>query len=667
MNKEEIRQRIETLRTQLNAYSHAYYVMDQPVIPDSEYDVLYNELLNLERENPEFEDALSPTKRVGGAVLSAFEKVAHTQPLLSLDNAYDADDLRAFDTRIRKELTGQVTYTLEHKIDGLTVALLYEGGRLVRGATRGDGVVGEDVTENVKTIRSLPLAIDYLGRLEVRGEVFLSKGQFEKLNETQALLGKTPFANPRNAAAGSLRQLDSKIAAARGLDVFIFDVLSDAGIGDQLTAFEALKGYGFKTTEIISCDSIDAVIEHVALMNDKRNALAYDIDGLVIKINDFEQRRTLGVTAKSPRWAVAYKFPAQQATTVIREIQVQVGRTGVITPLAIFDPVLVAGSRISKATLHNQDYIDEKDIRVGDTVFVQKAGDVIPAVVSVDLSKRPNEAIRFVLPETCPVCESETVRKEGEAALRCVNESCPAKLERLLMHFVSRTAMNIDGFGEAFVAQFIDMGLIETIADVYCLHEHREKLVNIEGFGEKSVQKLLEAIEKSKGNDYYRLIVGLGIPLIGEKAAKTLAKHFESMDLLMAADEARLTAIDEIGAKMAHSLVHYFSLSETRLLIERFKSYGLNMKTDKKMVTGGLLSGKTVVVTGTLIRYSRDGIKDLIESLGGKAAGSVSAKTTFVVVGENAGSKADKAKELGIPMLSEEAFERMIENGEMTI
>lgn len=664
INMSEIQKRIDVLRSEIEKLNDAYYINDAPMVSDSEYDALYNELRALEAEYPEFDSPESPTKRVGGAVLSIFEKVLHTRPLLSLDNAYDADDLRAFNKRVEKELGEKPTYTVEPKIDGLTVALLYENGKLLRGATRGDGETGEDVTENVRTIRSVPLSITHDLPFEVRGEVFLSKAQFVKINEQQERLGKEPFANPRNAAAGSLRQLDSKIAASRGLDIFVFDVINGVeGIGaqSQIDAFETLKKWRFKTTDIRVFEHMESVIAYIETMQEKRHQLSYEIDGLVVKVNAFEQRTRLGVTAKSPRWAIAYKFPAEMAQTVIKEIQVQVGRTGVITPLAIFEPVKVAGSVIGKATLHNQDYIDEKDIRVGDTVFVQKAGDVIPAVVRVDFDSRPTVSAPFKLPEFCPVCQSQTIRKEGEVALRCINENCPAKIKRLLMHFVSRTAMNIDGFGDALVEVFIEKGFIETLADVYTLHEHRETLQNLDGFGEKSIQKLLEAIEKSKKNDYYRLLVGLGIPLIGEKAAKTLAKYFPTLESLMVAPLEALTAIDEIGDKMANSLIQYFAQTESVLMIERLKSYGINMGTALKAVTEGVFAGKTLVVTGTLVKFSRDEIKAVIEANGGKVSGSVSAKTHYVVVGENAGSKAEKATQLNIPILTEEQFLKMIE------
>ena len=662
MNIKEAMARVDGLRKEINKHSRAYHEFDKPMIADFEYDALMNELKELELEFPELDDPNSPTKRVGGEVLSIFKKVTHTIPLLSLDNAYNAEELKAFDTRIRKELGEAPEYTVEYKIDGLTVALQYQLGKLTRGATRGDGITGEEVTHNVRTIKALPLVIDEPLDIEVRGEVFISKDNFLKLNEQQALLGKESFANPRNVAAGSLRQLDSKVASSRNLDVFIFDLISGVdslNVTCQSEAFSKLNELGFKTASIEKFSKVDEIIAFTEKMVSVRHSLPYDIDGLVIKVNNFAQREALGYTAKSPRWAIAYKFPAELAKTVIREIQVQVGRTGVITPLAVFDPVVVAGSTISKATLHNQDYINEKDIRIGDTVLVQKAGDVIPAVVRVVLESRPENTENFVLPLKCPICETPTIRVDGEAALRCVNPVCPAKIQRLLMHFVSRTAMNIDGFGEALVEAFVEKGLIETIPDIYSLHEHTDELMSLEGFGEKSVKKLLDAIEESKSNDYYRLIVGLGIPLIGEKAAKTLAKHFPNMTLLRAANVEMLTAIDEIGEKMAKSLVNYFQNSESEVLIDRLMASGVNMTSSLVLADNGIFSGKTLVVTGTLVKYTRDEIKALIESNGGKAAGSVSAKTSYVVVGENAGSKADKAKQLGIVILTEDDFEAL--------
>ena len=660
---ENIKEQISALRKEIEKHNYAYYVLDRPSLTDGEYDLLMRELIALEHNYPELDDPLSPSHRVGGSVLSAFQKVPHNTPLLSLDNAYNAKELADFDRRVRKETAGEVEYVVEYKIDGLSVAILYENGVFKRGATRGDGTIGEDVSENVKTIRSVPLRLNESVNLEVRGEIFIPKKGFISLNEQQTLLGKESFANPRNAAAGSLRQLDSKIAASRPLDIFVFDVLSSAldyGLHSQVETFEWLNSLGFKTAPSKRFTSMDDVIEYCDQMVDERHGLPFEIDGLVIKVSPFEIREQLGNTAKSPRWAIAYKFPAEMATTVIKDIQVQVGRTGVITPLAIFEPVKVAGSVIGKATLHNQDYINEKDIRIGDTVWVQKAGDVIPAVVRVDLTKRPDASEPFRLPEQCPICGTETVRVEGESALRCLNEMCPAKIKRALEHFVSRNAMNIDGVGEALIETLIEAGLIKDLADLYTLKDHSETIMNMERFGEKSVSNMLEAIENSKSNDLHRLIAGFGIPLIGEKAAKTLAKAFKDMDGLMNATYDELVSTDEIGDKMALSILRYFGADEIKMMIERLRAMGLNMTSFSTEVADGVFSGKTIVVTGTLTRYTRDSIKALIEENGGKVSGSVSKKTDFVVVGENAGSKADKADALGVPMISEDDFEKML-------
>lgn len=654
---------IEALRAQIEAHNHSYYVMDAPSITDAEYDALMKRLILLETEHPECASPLSPSRRVGGAVLDAFKKVQHAVPLLSLDNAYDSDDLIAFDKRVRKELESEVAYTVEFKIDGLSVALAYEAGSLLRGATRGDGETGEDVSENVKTIRAIPLVVNTKEAFEIRGEVFISKKGFLTLNANQNLAGKMPFANPRNAAAGSLRQLDSKIAASRPLDVFIFDFLHGdlaLGVKTQVEAFDRLKALGFKTAPYEVFKNMADVVTFCDAMKDKRHDLPYEIDGLVIKVNAFDQRKQLGFTAKSPRWAVAYKFPAELVSTTVEDIKVQVGRTGVLTPLAILKPVFVAGSTVGKATLHNQDYINEKDIRIGDTVYIQKAGDVIPAVVKVALEHRPSDTAPFVLPTECPICETPTIRKEGEVALRCPNPACPAKIKRLLTHFVSRNAMNIDGVGEAVIEVLIERGFVETLPDLYQLDRYESDLKNLEGFGDKSVSKMFEAIEKSKSNDLYRLISGLGIPMIGEKAAKTLAASFGSVDALMSATLEALTAVDEIGEKMAQSLMGYFAREDIAVMIETFRGLGLNFSTDLKKAEDGVFSGKTFVVTGTLVRYSRDEIKALIESKGGKVSGSVSKKTDYVVAGDKAGSKAEKALVLGVQILTEDAFEALL-------
>lgn len=664
-DKKKIKEEIDRLREELELHNHHYYVLDNPQITDAEYDGLMKKLMALEAEYPEFESPLSPTKRVGGEVLSGFTKITHETPLLSLDNAFSAEDLREFDKRIKKEISGDVSYVVEFKIDGLTVALKYVNGRLTSGATRGNGIEGEEVTNNVMTIKSIPLNLksDESVDIVVRGEIFMPKSGFQKLNEMQTLMGKETFANPRNAAAGSLRQLDSKIAASRPLDIFVFEVITSSdhlALKTHFESFEKLKKMGFKMVTPVKFECIDDVIDYCNRMIDERHQLPFEIDGLVVKVNDFEQRRHLGTTAKSPRWAIAYKFPAELAETVINEIRIQVGRTGVLTPLAEFNPVRVAGSLISRATLHNKAYIAEKDIRVGDTVYIQKAGDVIPAVVSVKKEARPEGTLTYEFPKTCPICETNVIQIEGEAAIRCPNDECPAKIKRKLTHFVSRSAMNIDGVGESVIDMLIENDLIETIPDLYRLFEKREALIQIERLGEKSVENMLEAIELSKKNDLYRLIHGLGIPLIGEKAAKSLAQYFGNLDALMNADRETLTNISDFGEKMASSLMSAIKNTEFRDQIDQLKALGLDLKSEQRIDASGVFSGKTVVVTGTMLKYTRDEIKSIIESQGGKASGSVSKKTDMVVVGENAGSKEEKAKSLGIRIISEAEFDSII-------
>ncbi|GAU75459.1 NAD-dependent DNA ligase LigA [Fusibacter sp. 3D3] len=661
----EIQREIESLRKQLEQHNYNYYVLDKPEITDGEYDVLMKSLKALEAEYPELDSPLSPTKRVGGEVLAGFTKIIHDTPLLSLDNAFNAEDLRAFDKRVKKEVSGPVSYVVEFKIDGLTVALKYVNSTLVTGATRGNGIEGEEVTHNIKTIKSIPMKLnsDLPVDLVVRGEVFMPKSGFQKLNETQTLLGKEAFANPRNAAAGSLRQLDSKIAAARPLDIFVFEVIASSenlALASHFESFEQLKAMGFKMVTPVKFDDMESVIQYCDKMIDERHQLSYEIDGLVVKVDDFEQRRHLGVTVKSPKWAIAYKFPAELAETVINEIRVQVGRTGVLTPLAEFNPVKVAGSVISRATLHNKAYIAEKDIRVGDTVYIQKAGDVIPAVVSVKLDRRPDDTKAYAFPSQCPICETAVIQIEGESAVRCPNAECPAKIKRKLTHFVSRSAMNIDGVGESVIDLLIENDLIETIPDIYCLDQKRAALVAIERLGEKSVENMLAAIEQSKQNDLYRLIHGLGIPLIGEKAAKSLAQYFGSLEELLKADFETLTHISDFGDKMANSLLSTLSNSEFRNQIERLRALGVDLKSEQRIDQEGVFAGKTVVVTGTMQKYTRDEIKGIIESQGGKASGSVSKKTDIVVAGENAGSKAEKAKSLGIRIISETEFDAIL-------
>lgn len=664
MDKEQIKSRIYELREEINHHDYRYHVLDSPEISDYDYDMLVNELKALEQNNPELVTADSPTQRVGGTPLSKFVQVTHTVPLLSLGNSYNENDLLDFDKRIKKEVGDSVEYVVEYKIDGLSVALKYEDGIFVRGATRGDGVIGEDITKNLRTIKTIPLKLKEEIDIEVRGEAYISKAKFVELNKRQEEREGTIFANPRNAAAGSLRQLDPKIAASRPLDIFIFNILTmdKEEIDKHSSGLIYLKELGFKTSEYEICKDINEVIELCEKWQEKRYELPFEIDGLVIKVNDLSQRESLGSRAKSPRWAVAFKFPAEEKETVIQDIITQVGRTGAITPTAILKPVRVAGSLVSRATLHNQDFIDMKDIRIGDAVMIHKAGDVIPEVVTVLEEKRAGNERKYVLPEKCPECGEETVRLEGEAALKCINTACPAQLRRGIIHFVSRDAMNIDGLGEALVTMLLENKLIKDPGDLYYLKDKKEDIVNLERMGEKSAQNLLAAIERSKENDLGRLINALGIKLVGSKAAKLVANTFGDIDKLMAANEEDLTAIDEIGDKMAKSIVAFFKDEENLNVIEKIRASGVNMESKKKAASKGelKLEGMTFVLTGSLSSYSRKEAKDIIEGLGGKVTGSVSKKTTYVLTGENPGSKLDKAKEIGVKVIDEEEFAEMV-------
>lgn len=666
MNKNEAKARIGELKKEINHHDHRYHVLDSPEISDFEYDMLVKQLMDFEERFPEFKTSDSPSQRVGGDPLSKFEQVAHTVPLLSLSNSYDDKDLLDFDKRIKKEVGETVEYVVEYKIDGLSVALKYEKGSFVRGATRGDGTIGEEITKNLKTIKSIPLRLKNEIDIEVRGEVYIPKEKFAELNRRQEENGGAIFANPRNAAAGSLRQLDPKIAASRPLDIFVFNILTVNGIevDKHSEGLEHLKKLGFKTSEYEICKDIDEVIKLCQKWQEKRHDLPYEIDGLVIKVNDLKQRETLGKRAKSPRWAIAFKFPAEEKETQIKDVIAQVGRTGAITPTAILEPVRVAGSVVSRATLHNQDFIDMKDIRIGDTVVIHKAGDVIPEVVRVIEEKRTGNEEKYILPNECPECGEKTVRLEGEVALRCINIACPAQLRRGIIHFVSRDAMNIDGLGEALVTMLLENKLIKDPGDLYYLKDRAEELVNLERMGEKSVQNLLDAIEKSKENDLGRLVNALGIKLVGSKAAKLLGETFESMDRLAEASEEELTAIDEIGPKMAKSIVVFFNDEENIKVIEKFKSAGVNMESKKKHVDSVdmKLEGMIFVLTGTLASYSRKEAKEIIEGLGGKVTGSVSKKTSYVLAGENPGSKLDKANSLGVNVITEEEFSVLINN-----
>ncbi|MGI1813882.1 NAD-dependent DNA ligase LigA [Priestia sp. TGN 0903] len=659
MEFETAKSRVQELRDLLNQYGYEYYVLDQPSVPDAEYDKLMNELIEIEESFPELKTADSPTQRIGGQVLDAFEKVQHQTSMLSLGNAFNEEDLRDFDRRVRQTAGDEFSYVCELKIDGLAVSLRYEDGYLVLGATRGDGTTGENITENLKTIRSIPLRIKEPLSMEVRGEAFMPRKSFEALNEAKMERDEVPFANPRNAAAGSLRQLDPKIAAKRNLDIFVY-AMTDTGeleIDSHSESLNLLDELGFKTNkERQTCETIDDVIAYIESWQTQRPELSYDIDGIVVKVDSFDQQAELGTTAKSPRWAIAYKFPAEEVVTKLVNIELTVGRTGVITPTAILEPVQVAGTTVQRASLHNEDLIREKDIRIGDYVVVKKAGDIIPEVVNVIEEKRTGEEQEFTMPTHCPECESELVRLEGEVALRCINPSCPAQIREGLIHFVSRNAMNIDGLGEKVISQLFREQLIKDVADIYTLT--KQQLIELERMGEKSADNLISAIEASKENSLERLLFGLGIRHVGAKAAKTLAQHFETIDKLTKATYDELVAINEIGAKMADAIVAYFTQEEVQELIHELKEYGVNLTyKGPKLVSvenvDSVFAGKTVVLTGKLEQLSRNEAKAQIEALGGKVTGSVSKKTDLVVAGEEAGSKLTKANELEIEVWDE--------------
>lgn len=664
MADKEVMERVNQLRRLIEEHNYYYYVLDQPRITDAEYDRLMQELIKLEEKHPELITPDSPTQRVGGQPLPFFAQVRHRSPLLSLNDVFGVDDLRDFHRRVVAAVGSDVEYVVELKIDGLSVALTYDQGILVTGATRGDGEVGEDVTQNLKTIRSLPLRLRQpLARLEVRGEAFMPKEAFARLNAARESAGEPTFANPRNAAAGSLRQLDPKVAAHRSLDIFVYQVMYVEGY--QLTthaqALELLESLGFKVNPHRRvCRCLEEVMDFARQWEDKRHDLPYQIDGLVIKVNRLDQQAALGATAKSPRWAVAYKFPAEQAQTVVRQIVVSVGRTGVLTPTAIFDPVRLAGTTVSRATLHNEDYIREKDVRLGDTVVVQKAGDIIPEVVEVKKEKRTGQEKPFQMPRTCPECGAPAVRLEGEAAYRCTGGIyCPAQVRERIIHFASRNAMDIEGLGPAIISQLLAASLIRDPADLYSLRY--EDLVQLERMGPQSSKNLLAAIERSKQNSLAQLIFALGIMHVGERAAAVLSRHYHSLDELMAAKVEDLTKLPDVGPKIAESIVSFFEVPGNRQVIAKLKAAGVDPRSE---VEGGQaqgkLAGKTFVLTGTLERFSRSEAEKLIESQGGKATSSVSKKTDYVVVGANPGSKYDRALQLGVKILSEEEFLKLV-------
>jgi DNA ligase (NAD+) len=644
------------LKEKIVKWEHEYYVLDSPTISDYDYDIAIKELEKMEEENPKWKTFDSPTHRVGGKAISSFSQTNHQNPMLSLDNSYSEQDLISFDKRTRT-ITRDISYVVEYKIDGLSVSLRYEKGIFVEGATRGDGYIGENITENLRTVKSIPLKLTEPIDITVRGEVFIPKDKFLNLNINQRNMGLKEFANPRNAAAGSLRQLDSKITATRMLDIFVFDILSEVNFEkSHFNNLEWLQSLGFKVSKTFYYKSIDDIIRDVDKFSDERKSLSFEIDGLVVKVNELEKRKILGVKSKSPKWAISYKFTPEGKETILEDIIVQVGRTGVLTPTAVLKPVFVAGSTISRATLHNQDYVDEKDIRIGDHVIIQKAGDVIPRVVRVLTERRTGEEVVFRLPLKCPVCGTETVKYEGEVALRCPNEKCPAKTSRQLIHFVSRDAMNIDGFGESIVIQLIDAGYLKDISDVYYLKEHRENLIELDRLGEKSIDNILSAIEKSKDNNLDKLVNAFGIPLVGKVASRNLCVHFGNLEELMKASVEDLVAIDEIGMKMAESIMNFFNDEEQLIIIDKMIKSGININYMKASNQSNILENKKIVVTGSLEHFTRDGIKERILELGGKPTSSVSKNTDFVIVGKDPGSKRDKAQSLGVKIITEEEF-----------
>lgn len=655
----DVKKRIEELRETLHKWGHEYYVLDQPSVSDQEYDQRMQELIDLEEKYPEYQSTSSPTQRIGGEVLDKFEKVEHDHPMMSLSNAFSKEDLLAFDARIKRNINQDFSYFVELKIDGLAGSLKYNNGEFVQAATRGNGSVGENVTQNVKTIYSIPLTIKEEDPLEVRGEIFMSKDAFVKANIEREDEGKELFKNPRNAAAGSLRQLDSKIAAKRSLDMFIYSLMApeDHGVTTHAEALEYVKELGFKVNPLSKrCKTIEEVIDLVDEYTTKRNTLSYEIDGVVVKVNDLSLYEEIGYTAKSPKWAIAYKFPAEEVITKVQNITFQVGRTGQITPVATFDTVLVQGSSVSRATLHNEDYIKQKDIRLGDYVKIKKAGDIIPEVVSVVLEQRPKDSTPFSMIESCPVCHEEIIKKEGQADHFCVNPDCPAKKMEGLVHFVSRKAMNIEGLGERIIEQFYNDGLIQTIPDIYRLKEQRETLITKEGFGVKSIDKMLDNIEKSKENNANQLLFGLGIRHVGEKVSKVLMEYAKNVFELFEVTKSDLIEIDEIGDVIADSVVSYFQNEENRKQLEELKEFGLNMDYQSNKLAEQDLQDQIFVLTGKLEQFTRSEAKEMIEARGGKVTGSVSKKTNYLVAGSDAGSKLDKANSLGVEVLSESAF-----------
>lgn len=663
---DKIKKRIDELIDILNKASKEYYVLDNPTITDQEYDDYYSELLRLEEAYPSLKREDSPTLRVGGEAISKFEKVTHKTPMLSFDDIFNEEEIIAFDERIKKTIKNP-TYTVEPKMDGLSGSLIYEKGILVRVATRGDGVVGENITANGKTIKSIPLRLNKDIDIEVRGEIYMSKSSFAKANKERELNKEPLFANPRNAAAGSVRQLDSKITAKRNLDFMAYFIPNprDYGIKTQEESLKFLKDLGFVTNYKLNtvADTAKEIIKDIEKLASIRKELPYEIDGVVLKVNNLDDEEKLGTTARVPRWGIAYKFPAEEVLTTLKEIKFTVGRTGKITPNAIFSPVHVAGSLISKATLHNEDYCLAKDIRVGDTISIRKAGDVIPEVVKVITERRNGTEKKFEMIENCPICNSKIIRKETESDYYCPNNMCPARKIENIIHFASRDAMNIDGMGESVIEDLYNEGFITNITDIYDIDKYQEELINLEGYGKKKIENLKIATEKSKSNSLEKLLFGLGIRNVGAKTAKILAKNYKTLDNLMNATLEELTSINDIGEIIAKSIIDYFKDEENIKIINKLKELGINMNyiNNSGYEEKDEFKGKTFVLTGTLINITRDKASEIIENLGGKVSSSVSSKTSVVIVGASPGSKYDKALELGIPIWKEEELINKIE------
>ncbi|MGM9572714.1 MAG: NAD-dependent DNA ligase LigA [bacterium] len=653
------------LAEKINQHNYQYYVLDDPLISDAEYDQLMQELIKLEKEHPELVVPDSPTQRVGGEVLTEFRAVEHLVPMYSLGNAFNAEDLQNFDQRVRKQLGEDIEYNVELKIDGLSVSLVYDDGHFLYGVTRGNGLIGEDVTHNLRTIKSLPLVIPEKRHLEVRGEVYLSRRELIRINEERAAEEEAPFANARNAAAGSLRQLDSKVAAGRKLDAFLYALGLDSGLklDKQSNLLEFLHNQGFKVNpEYKVCRTMAEVLDFCRLWEDKRRELPYDIDGIVVKVNSLKGQRELGNTSKSPRWAIAYKFPPEQKETEVLDIEIGIGRTGALTPVAVLKPVFLAGSVVQRATLHNEDELRRKDVMIGDTVLIQKAGEIIPEVVRALPEKRTGQEREFVFPEKCPACHSPVVRPAGETVARCINSGCPAQVKEKIAHFASRNAMDIDGLGGSRVQLLLDEGLIKDAADIYYLKA--EELMRLEKMGEKSADNLLQAIDKSRKNPLHRLLFALGIRFVGAQTAKILAEHYPDLAALKKASADELLLIPEIGEKTAAGIRSFFTNEANLDLLSRLQKAGVQMKNEDAGANKQIFSGKTFVLTGTLPNFTRQEAAEIIERLGGKVTGSVSKKTSYLLSGENSGSKYDKAVKLEVPIIDEDDWQRMIKEGE---